>query len=293
MTATNTTGTGVGSNDSESETERDTLAADAGQSEVDETVTDETVTGETVTGETATGETATGETVVEETVAEGSEHDRAPDPDASSMDTGAGTDSETGTDTEPATDSDSDANDESTRPTARSGRGRRAARIIAGAVVVAAGIGAGLLWREHQQHVAAEAERGTVLAAAKEATTAILSYRAASVDADVAAAEGHLTGTFRDYYTTLAQQQVIPAAKERKLTSTVTISGASLAASSPTTATALLFVNQMVGADTGDPNGTPQTTTPQTTTPQTTATAIRVTLSKHDSRWLVERFEPI
>jgi Mce-associated membrane protein len=115
--------------------------------------------------------------------------------------------------------------------------------------------------------------------AATESTIKILSYSPDSVDHDLDTARDRLTGKFRDAYTQLIHDVVIPGSKEKKISSVATVPAASSVSASPSRAVVMVFVNQtiMVGND----------------PPSSTSSTVKVTMDKHDNRWLISDFTPI
>ncbi len=114
---------------------------------------------------------------------------------------------------------------------------------------------------------------------AGEDTVALLSYKPDSVDRDLGAARERLTGEFRDAYTTLTREVVIPGAKEKSITAVAKVNAAAPVSATANHAVVLLFVNQTVTI--GD--GTPTDTHP----------VVRATLEKVNGRWLVSHFDPV
>jgi Mce-associated membrane protein len=114
---------------------------------------------------------------------------------------------------------------------------------------------------------------------AREDAVALLSYKADSVEKDLGAARERLTGEFKDAYTDLTRQVVIPGAKEKHITAVAKVNSAAPVSVTPNHAVALLFVDQTVTI--GD--GAPTDTQP----------VIRVTLDKVNGRWLVSHFDPV
>ena len=117
------------------------------------------------------------------------------------------------------------------------------------------------------------------MAAAGDATAAILSYNAATVEKDLNAARDRLTGSFLDSYTELINDVVIPGAKEQKINVQARVSAAASVSAKPKHAVALVFVDQ--------------TTTVGTGAPTNSASSVRVTLDKVEGRWLVSGFDPV
>lgn len=114
---------------------------------------------------------------------------------------------------------------------------------------------------------------------ASEVTISLLSYNPATVDADLRAAETQLTGTFREAYSSLVDDVVIPGARQKQISSTAAVPAASLVSASRNRAMVMVFVDQttIVGSD----------------APTRSASSIRVTLDKVDGRWLISDFTPI
>ncbi|WP_051198438.1 hypothetical protein [Gordonia shandongensis] len=234
------------------EPEHDSPAAD--DTAADATPADDTATDDTATDDTAADDTGTDDAETADTETADTETRDAETRDAETADTGN-----------------------------RSPHRRWAGRALAagGVLTIAASAGlSGFFWFEHRESRQIADERPAVLTATKEGTAAILSYRADTAPRDVAAAQKRLTGAFADEYRTLARTEVLPAAKDRGLSSTVNISGVSVVEAEKESAQAMVFVTQQVSSERDDD-------------PTTTATAIRVGLVKHDDRWLIESFQPL
>lgn len=114
---------------------------------------------------------------------------------------------------------------------------------------------------------------------ARDSTIALLSYKPETVEEQLGAARDLLTGEFRDSYTSLTNDVVIPGAKEKQISAIATVPAAASVSVTPTEAVVLLFVNQTVsvGAD----------------VPTDTASSVRVTLEKDGDRWLISKFDPV
>lgn len=138
-------------------------------------------------------------------------------------------------------------------------------------------IAAGLLkWRDSSIRAVESAQNQSV-AAAKDSTGAILTFRYDTIDHDVAATRGRLTGGFLDSYTKRTQQELIPHAKAQRMVATATVPAAAAEAVSPNHSVVLVFVSQSVAV--GD------------APPTVTGSAARVTLEKIGARWLVSDFD--
>ena len=108
---------------------------------------------------------------------------------------------------------------------------------------------------------------------------ALLSYQADSVDKDLAAARERLTGEFKDAYTELTRQVVIPGAKEKHISSVAKVNATASVSATANHAVVLAFLDQTVTIGGGAPTDTQP--------------VVRVTLDKVDGRWLVSRFDPV
>jgi Mce-associated membrane protein len=135
-----------------------------------------------------------------------------------------------------------------------------------------------LKWQDVSLRDAAVA-RAESVRAATDGTIALLSYRPDTVQKDLEAARGRLTGTFLNSYTSLTHEVVIPGAKQKQISAVATVPGAASKSATANHAVVLLFVNQtvIVGQD----------------APTNTASSVRVTLEKIDGRWLISGFDPV
>lgn len=127
----------------------------------------------------------------------------------------------------------------------------------------------------------ADADRGRLEAiqAARDATVDLLSYRPDTAERDLGAASDRLTGHFKDEYTSLTRDVVIPGSKRKQISAVATVQAAAWVSGQPNHGVVLLFVNQ--------------TTMVGTEAPTYTASTVRVTLDKIDGRWLISGFDPI
>jgi Mce-associated membrane protein len=115
--------------------------------------------------------------------------------------------------------------------------------------------------------------------AATASTIAILSYTSDKVDQQLNDARNLLTGGFRDSYTTLINEEVIPKAKQQQISAAAAVPKAGSISADPRHAVVLLFINQTVVVGSGPPN--------------TTASGVRVTLDKVGHQWLISEFQPV
>lgn len=156
-------------------------------------------------------------------------------------------------------------------------------RLIAFAVLpcvasLLAGAGGYLKWQSTSIR-ASQVSGVEAVAVAKEATVAILSYRPDTVEKDLGAARDLLTGTFKDSYTQLTHDVVIPGAKQRHISAAATTPAVASVSATANHAVVLVFVNQtvVVGND----------------APTASASSVRVTLDNVAGRWLVSGFDPV
>jgi Mce-associated membrane protein len=135
-----------------------------------------------------------------------------------------------------------------------------------------------LKWRDTSVREAAVARVESVQAAT-DATIALLSYRPDTVQKDLDAARGRLTGAFLNAYTKLTHDVVIPGSQQKQISAVATVPGAASVSAATNHAVVLLFVNQTitVGQD----------------APTNSASSVRVTLDKVGGRWLISQFDPV
>jgi Mce-associated membrane protein len=117
------------------------------------------------------------------------------------------------------------------------------------------------------------------VAAARDSTTTLLSYQPDTAATVLTAAEDRLTGTFKDSYTQLIRDIVIPGSQQRKVAVTASVPAAAAISATATRVSVLLCVNQ--------------TTTIGTDKPTDSTSSVRVTMDKSGDRWLISAFDPI
>lgn len=159
--------------------------------------------------------------------------------------------------------------------------GRVGKLLLVGVPGVALALGglAGFLGWQDASHRAAGIAAAESVTAARDAATAMLSYRTDTVEKELTAARERLTGPFLDEYTKLVTEVVIPGSKEKKISAAASVPAAASVSATPRHAVALVFVDQTVTIG-GD-------------APTNTASSIRVTLDRVGDRWLVAGFEPV
>jgi len=117
-------------------------------------------------------------------------------------------------------------------------------------------------------------------AAASTETRATLTYNYKTLAADFATAEKGLTPAFRASYAHTTATSVTPLATKYHAISTASVAATGVSASTATTATVLLFVDQTVQ----------NTQLPQ---PRLDRSRIVVSMVKVDGRWLVDHLKPL
>ena len=133
-------------------------------------------------------------------------------------------------------------------------------------------------WSDGAADDLAQARAESVRVAADD-TAALLSYKPDTVDKDLGAAREQLTGDFKDAYTKLTRDVVIPGAKEKRITALAKVIAAGPVSTTANHAVVTLFVNQTVTIGEGAPTDTQP--------------VIRTTLDKVNGRWLVSHFDPV
>jgi Mce-associated membrane protein len=123
-------------------------------------------------------------------------------------------------------------------------------------------------------------DRQAATQAASSGTVKVLSYSPDTLDQDFAAASAMLTGDFLKHYREFTSQVVGPTARQKRLTTTATVSHSGVESLSTDAASILVFVNQT-------------TTSAEQPTPTTSASAVSVGLAKVNGTWLINNFNPL
>jgi Mce-associated membrane protein len=161
--------------------------------------------------------------------------------------------------------------------------GSRWARITAywllPSIVMLMAAGAGFLaYRDHSA-VAADKARTEAIKAATDSTIVLLTYQPDTADKTLNEARDRLTGTFRDAYTSLIHDVVVPGAKQKHISSVATVPAAATVSASAQHAVVLVFVNQsiIIGTD----------------APTASTSCVKVGLDNVAGKWLISQFDPI
>jgi Mce-associated membrane protein len=186
---------------------------------------------------------------------------------------------------------DADASDAAvTAPDAakRDNRWRVVAFVLLPALALILALGAGYLKFLDNSYSSGEVGAGSggklslaeeSVRAARDGTITLLSYQPDKVEQQLGDARKLLTGEFRDSYTSLTHDVVIPGAKEKQISAVASVPAAASVSASPTEAVVLVFVNQTVTVGGGAPTDT--------------ASSVRITLEKEGDRWLISKFDPV
>jgi Mce-associated membrane protein len=99
------------------------------------------------------------------------------------------------------------------------------------------------------------------------------------VDKDLGAATNLLTGEFKNSYTSLTNDVVIPGAKQKRISAVASAPAAAPVSANSDHAVVMVFVDQTVVVGTDAPTNT--------------ASSVKVTLDKVGGRWLISQFDPV
>ena len=150
--------------------------------------------------------------------------------------------------------------------------------VLPAPVLLLAGAAGFAKWQGASARMAQTASIESV-AAAKDSTVLLLSYQPDSVEKDLNAARDRLTGKFKDSYTQLIHDVVIPGAKKERIAAVATVPAAASVSATAQHAVVLAFIDQTV--------------TIGTDAPTETSSTVRVTLDKSADRWLISSFDPV
>jgi Mce-associated membrane protein len=123
------------------------------------------------------------------------------------------------------------------------------------------------------------AARQTVVDTVKSTVVKMLTYTPDNADTTLNSVKSLLTGKFRDSFSDLVDQAVIPGAKEKNITATAQVVAAGVESLTRDKASVLAFINQ-------------RTTVPPAA-PSDAASSVHVGLQKINGPWLIDAFDPI
>ncbi|MFD4367314.1 h domain protein [Rhodococcus sp. NPDC058521] len=135
----------------------------------------------------------------------------------------------------------------------------------------------GLAYREDRQ---VEQTREEVVDVAGQQAVAMLAYNFDTAEDQLTSASDGLTGSFREDYTKLINDVIVPGAQEKKLTVQVTVQAGGVISAEPEHASVLLYLNQI-------------TTSADAPEAKTSGSRVKIGLDKVDGRWLVNNLEPV
>jgi Mce-associated membrane protein len=150
--------------------------------------------------------------------------------------------------------------------------------VLPGVALLLAAAAGYLKWQDSSAR-ASQVAGIEAVAAAKDSTIALLSYKSDTVEKDLDAAKSRLTGAFKESYSQLIKDVVIPGAKREHISTTATVPASASVSATPNHAVTLLFVNQSAVVGQSPPTDT--------------TSSVRVTVDKVDGRWLISGFDPV
>ncbi len=119
----------------------------------------------------------------------------------------------------------------------------------------------------------------TSVQAARDGAVALLSYTPDKVEQQLTDARSLLTGQFRDSYTSLTDDVVIPGAEQKQISAIASVPAAASVSATAEKAVVLVFINQTVRVGNDAPTNT--------------NSSVRITLDKVGDRWLISQFDPV
>jgi Mce-associated membrane protein len=223
-------------------------------------------------------DTPTGKTAEEEPTAAVDE-DPTGETTADASDSPSDSDTSTDTADEPTDTADEPTDTEPAKQRRQVNWPRVVAFAVLPALALLLALGAGFLKFQDSAVRQSDTARTESVQAAKDSTIALLSYKPDTVDKQLPAARDRLTGDFRDQYTDLINNVVIPGAKQKQISAVASVPASASVSANPGRAVVLVFVNQTVSVGNGVPTDT--------------ASSVRITLDKVGDRWLISKFDPV
>ncbi|WP_368680203.1 hypothetical protein R1X32_06305 (plasmid) [Rhodococcus opacus] len=161
-------------------------------------------------------------------------------------------------------------------------RGRRTRTLVAVALLASSTATFAAVAHLHLTVAGARTERTRAAVAEKagELTAGVLTYKAPTVEDDVAQAKSHLTGEFLDSYTKLTTETIVPQAKQGQVETHWEASGTSVVSAESDSAVVLVFLRGTT-ASAAKPD------------PTYLFSSVRVRLEASGDQWLISRLEPL
>lgn len=160
--------------------------------------------------------------------------------------------------------------------------GRNPQRLLIALVavgVVLAGLLVALVWTVHRHDESVTAGQDAQRVAGQE-VVALLSYDYHTARQDLPPVLNSLAGPFKDQYSQLLNQTVIPAAEQQQITTRTSLAGSSITSESPDHVELLMFLNQT-------------SVVPSQPQPQLEGSRAKVTLDLVDGQWKVSGLTPM
>jgi hypothetical protein len=161
---------------------------------------------------------------------------------------------------------------------------QRARQLAAGVLLLLVAAAALTAFQAHRAAGLADA-RTEALAAAKERVPTLLGYDAATLDADLAAADDQTTGGFHDDYGKILDEVVKPTATQRGISTTAAVNAAGVVRGSRDRVVVLLFLTQTTTAATGEDGGKGGTSV--------SGSRVEVTMKRVGDGWRIAGLKPV
>ncbi|KQY56416.1 hypothetical protein [Nocardioides sp. Root140] len=185
-------------------------------------------------------------------------------------------------DVDPTEDIESTEDEESPAPVIRRPGSSRRTVLVALFVVLVAATCAGFATLQTSRAADVSQARNEALAAAKSRVPVLLSYENATIDRDLEAAIGQTTGDFHGDYQKILDDVVRPAATDRKISTSASVSGAGVVSASADEVVVLVFLTQKTVTGNGGAGRT-----------SVTGSRVEVTMSPAGAEWKIAGLRPL
>jgi Mce-associated membrane protein len=159
-------------------------------------------------------------------------------------------------------------------------RARRLVPVVLAALVAVSAVAVAVLGWWAYGDARDRRAQDDALAAARVETAQVLSYDARTLDADLAGSRTLVTGGFAARFEELANNVIVPAVRQRNLTTKATVTRGAVIDGHRDQVRALLFVKQVTTLD-GQP------------APREVSNQVRVTMTRAGGRWLISDLQPL